>query len=393
MTSGTSPQHEPSPASGATASAPPDDLRGLRAAVEARLAAHLADLEAELVGLHPVCGPWLDTLRTTLSAGKRLRAALAYWSWRAHADLAAAGEAPTPADHERAVRLGAALELFHAAALVHDDVMDASDTRRGHPAAHRALEARHAAAGWTGDAERFGHSGAILLGDLALVASERELAGAIADLPADRRAAVRAVFDEMRTEVTAGQYLDVLAESLPWHAEPGAPVADEALARAVVRAKSARYSVEHPLVLGAALAGAGPDELALLRAVGLPLGEAFQLRDDVLGVFGDPAATGKPAGDDLREGKRTVLVLRGVALAAEPGAALLRDRLGDPTLDADGVEALRTVLRDSGAADAVEALIAELAGPALERLAAAPLAEPGRGVLLALGHAAVERDA
>jgi geranylgeranyl diphosphate synthase type I len=376
----------------AAAAVPPHDLAGLRAAVEARLAGHLADLEAELAALHPVCVPWLDTLRTTLSAGKRLRAALAYWSWRAHAD-GPTQATPTAADHERAVRLGVALELFHAAALVHDDVMDASDTRRGHPSAHRALEGEHRAAGWRGDAARFGHSGAILLGDLALVASERELAGATAGLDPDRRAAVRAVFDEMRTEVTAGQYLDVLAEALPWQAAPGAPVADEALARAVVRAKSARYSVEHPLVLGAALAGATPDQRALLREVGLPLGEAFQLRDDLLGVFGDPAATGKPAGDDLREGKRTVLVLRGVALADARGAAALRDRLGDPDLDTDGVEELRAVLRESGAAAAVEGLIEDLAGPALARLAAAPLAEPGRGVLLALGRAAVERDA
>ncbi|MCV2396472.1 polyprenyl synthetase family protein [Actinotalea sp. M2MS4P-6] len=363
---------------------PPADVPGVRVAVDALLDRHLADLAAELAALGEACDPLVATLRDTLSGGKRLRAAFCYWSWRAHAD-------PREDDpgHERALRIGAALELFHAAALLHDDVMDASDTRRGLPAAHRVFESLHRTHGWRGDGARFGVAGAILLGDLALITSERELTDAVGDLDAARRSAVRAIFDEMRTEVTAGQYLDVLAEVVPW----GEPVAEEPAARTVVRAKSARYSVEHPLSLGAALAGANDAAMRTLRAVGLPLGEAFQLRDDLLGVFGDPATTGKPAGDDLREGKRTVLALRGLAAAGPEDAATLRRGLGRADLSTSEVEALRTILRSTGAVDSVERLIDDLAGPALAALAEAELAEPARTVLLGLGRAAVQRSA
>ncbi|MDO8107940.1 polyprenyl synthetase family protein [Isoptericola sp. b441] len=361
-----------------------DLLAGVRRAIDNLLAAHLASLAAELDPLGPACTPLVDTLSGTLSGGKRLRAAFCFWSWRAHA---AAGGA-SPADQDRALRVGGALELFHAAALIHDDVMDASDTRRGRPAAHRAFETRHRAAQWSGDAARFGESAAILLGDLALITSERELTAAVVDLDAGRRAEVRAIFDEMRVEVTAGQYLDVLGEVTPWGEDPRA---DEAHARAVVRAKSARYSVEHPLTLGAALAGAGPDDLGRLRRVGSALGEAFQLRDDLLGVFGDPATTGKPAGDDLREGKRTLLVVRAAALADEADARLLRDRLGRADLTEAQLDELRELLHASGAVAEIEQRISDLAEPALAELGSAPLAPEPRRVLVELGRAAVHR--
>lgn len=366
---------------------PPADHDELRQAVDSLLADHLAALATELDPLGPECEPLLATLRTTVSGGKRLRAAFGYWSWRAHAEQR--GPQPAAEDHRRALRVGAALELFHAAALLHDDVMDGSDTRRGHPSAHRAFEARHRAAGWAGDPARFGESAAILLGDLALVTSEREFAAAVADLEPGRRWAARAIFDQMRIEVTAGQYLDVLAEAVPWTADLGAA---ERATRAVVRAKSARYSIEHPLALGAALAGATAAELELIRGVGLPLGEAFQLRDDLLGVFGDPATTGKPAGDDLREGKRTLLVVRALAAAGAAEAAVLRGSLGNADLDDAALAATRDVLVRTGAVAAVEAEITALADPALAVLAAAPLADPGRSALVALGRAAVHRS-
>src|SRR5262245_11040069 len=197
-----------------------------------------------------------------LSGGKRLRAAFCYWSWRAHG-----GRAGTPAA-DAVLRVGAALELFQAAALFHDDVMDDSDTRRGFPAAHRAFAHLHAETGLTGHAERFGASAAILLGDLTLVASEQEFAAALTLEPWPRVQSARAVFDLMRTEVTVGQYLDVLAQSMPWGADPAA---DEARAREVIRAKAARYSVEHPIVLGASLADAQEPALAACRELGLPL--------------------------------------------------------------------------------------------------------------------------
>lgn len=366
----------------------PDVAAGValvRRGVDAVLDDHLAALARELAPLGPACDDLVEVLRDTLTGGKRLRAALCYWSWRAFQPTT---PSPVVAD-EHLMRVGAALELFHAAALLHDDVMDASDTRRGRPAAHRVFERHHGERAWAGDGARFGESAAILLGDLALVASERELAGAVSELPADLRLPARQIFDTMRTEVTAGQYLDVLAQHEPWDSDPAAA---EVRTRAVVRAKSARYSVEHPLSLGAALAGADAAGRDLCREVGLPLGEAFQLRDDLLGVFGDPTTTGKPAGDDLREGKRTVLVVRALGAATPEQLATLRSGLGRQDLTATEVEELREVLRSTGAAAAVEELIDALATPALERIAAAALEEPGRSMLLGLGRAAVVRE-
>jgi geranylgeranyl diphosphate synthase type I len=363
-------------------SAPLLDVDDVRSRVDARLTRHLDALAAELT--HLGADDVLDELRRMVAGGKRLRAAFCYWSWRAHAADA------DPVTAEAAIGIGAALELFQAAALVHDDVMDDSDTRRGRPAAHRRFADQHAAEAWAGPSASFGEAVAILLGDLALIECDRAFAAAVAGLEPGRRIPARGVFDRMRTEVIAGQYLDVLAQAAPWGDDPAS---DEARARTVVRAKSARYSVEHPLVLGAVLAGADDAAIAGLSAAGLAIGEAFQLRDDLLGVFGNPATTGKPAGDDLREGKRTVLVARALARADDADRAALLDGLGRRDLADDDVHRLREVLRRTGAVAEVEALIDELAGPALDWLAAAPLAEPGREMLVRLGRAAVDRHA
>ncbi|MFD6178958.1 MULTISPECIES: polyprenyl synthetase family protein [unclassified Isoptericola] len=359
------------------------DLENLRPDVDAEVERHLADLEREAASIGAAATALTDQAAVLLRGGKRLRAAFCYWSFRAHG-----GPSEGPG-RDAVVRAGAALELFQAAALLHDDVMDASDTRRGEPTAHRAFEARHSGAGWAGSAERFGTSAAILLGDLCLVACQREMAAAVETLP-DRAGDARALFDAMQTEVVVGQYLDVLVQAEPWGLDPAA---DEERARTVLRAKSARYSVERPLVLGAVLAGAAPARLDAVSAAGLPLGEAFQLRDDVLGVFGDPSVTGKPAGDDLREGKRTVLVARTMTAASPADRDLVVARLGDPDLDGATVERLRGVIAGSGALDGVETLIGALADGALAGLAAADLAEPGRTVLLDLARAAVDRAA
>lgn len=364
------------------------DLEGVRAGVDRVLAEHVAHLRDQLGAAGSDAGRLADAVQAMLSGGKRLRAAFCWWSWRAHG-----GQPGTP-EASAVLRVGAALELFQAAALFHDDVMDDSDTRRGKPAAHRAFAAMHGELGLQGDAERFGASAAILLGDLALVASEEVFAAALAEAPLTRVRRARAVFDLMRTEVTVGQYLDVLAQAQPWGVDPAL---DEERAREVIRAKSARYSVEHPLALGAALADADDSDLASVRALGLPLGEAFQLRDDVLGVFGDPSATGKPAGDDLREGKRTVLVARALLRALEGGDAatadLLRTSLGDRTLTDEEITLLGEAIRSTGAVEEVEALIDELAGRALESLAAGSWPEPAGDVLVRLARAAVDRHA
>jgi geranylgeranyl diphosphate synthase type I len=369
------------------------DVEGVRAGVDSALARHVEGMGSELATLDQDSEALVEAIRAMVSGGKRLRAAFCYWSWRAHGGEDAGGRASvdgTTAGRDVVLEVGAALELFQAAALFHDDVMDDSDIRRGSPAAHRTFARLHAANGWAGGSGRFGESAAILLGDLALIASEREFATAVRPLGARTRERAQVVFDAMRTEVTVGQYLDLLAQAIPTGAPPAG---DEARAWAVIRAKSARYSVEHPLVLGAVLAGADEAAVTRCRAAGLPLGEAFQLRDDLLGVFGDPSTTGKPAGDDLREGKRTVLVARALRDGRQGDRELIADCLGDRSLGDEDVDALRAALLRSGAVDAVEELIGSLSAAAFEQIAAAPLSEPGRTMLLDLGRAAVHRHA
>jgi geranylgeranyl diphosphate synthase type I len=360
------------------------DVEDVRRRVDALLAEHVAAQRPVLARMGADSAVLADAVARMLSGGKRLRAAFCYWSWRAHGGEAGSRTA------DAVLRVGAALELFQAAALFHDDVMDDSDTRRGHPTAHRTFAALHEQSGWTGDSRRFGEAAAILLGDLALVDSDAEFDRALAAFSPDVAAVAREVFDLMRAEVTVGQYLDVLAQSLPWGLSPAA---DEERAREVIRAKSARYSVEHPLVLGAALAGAGASARAACATFGLPLGEAFQLRDDLLGVFGDPGATGKPAGDDLREGKRTVLVARAMAGGDDAQRAMLRTRLGVRDLSAADVAALADAIAASGAPAEVETLIAALAARAFAALAESTLDQPGAAMLATLGHAAIDRRA
>ena len=364
------------------------DVEDVRPRIDELLTRHVAQLRTVLAAASDDADVLADAVAQILSGGKRLRAAFCYWSWRAH------GGRPGTPEADSVLRVGAALELFQAAALFHDDVMDDSDTRRGFPAAHRAFALRHGDQGLSGDAERFGMSAAILLGDLTLIASEQEFAGALALQPIPRAERARAVFDLMRTEVTVGQYLDVLAQAMPWGDDPAD---DEVRAREVIRTKAARYSVEHPIVLGASLADAGEDDLEACRALGLPLGEAFQLRDDLLGVFGDPRTTGKPAGDDLREGKRTILTARAVARARaaadDATVELLRHRLGDRTLTEADVTLLADAIAGTGAPDDVEALIDDLAGRAFAAMDERPWPEPARSQLIALAHAAVDRHA
>ena len=292
----------------------------------------------------PACAPLAGAIAGLMRGGKRLRPAFCYWGWRG------AGEP----DSDAVVAAAASLELFQAAALIHDDLIDHSDTRRGMPAVHRSFAGLHGDSGWRGDADRFGVAGAVLAGDMCLVWADELLQGS--GLPGARLAAARPVFDRMRTELLGGQYLDVLSQHLP-EDDPA-----EALERArhVVRYKSAKYTVEHPLLMGAALAGAPAQLRAVYSTYGLALGEAFQLRDDVLGVFGDPQRTGKPAGDDLREGKRTVLIALTLQRAEPEQAGLVRRLLGDPGLDGADLAALRQVIVDTGTLDTVEHLIADL---------------------------------
>ena len=351
------------------------DQAAFRAQVQAALEEFLDEQAARLAPLGPDAARLLAEARTSVSGGKRFRAAFCYWGFRS-----VAGASYADSDEAALVRACASLELLHASALVHDDYMDASDTRRGRPATHRGFEAEHRADGWRGDPEQYGASAAILLGDLLLSWSDELLRRC--GLPLDRVVAALDVFDRCRSEVITGQFLDVSVQARG--------VADVDAAMTVLRFKSAKYSIERPLHIGATLAGGTPEQLGQLTAFGLPLGEAFQLRDDLLGVFGDPSATGKPAGDDLVEGKRTVLVALALDGASAEGAARLDAALGS-TLSAEQVTELRRIIDDSGAHAQVEQVIGELATTATDALARADVDAHARDVLLQLATAATVR--
>lgn len=350
-------------------------------AVSARLARFVAERASILQAIAPELDAFVSFSHDFLSGGKRFRALFAYWGWRAIREAnSSAGMEPEPSEAEFSsiVDLAAALEMFHAAALVHDDIMDNSATRRGKPAAHKRFESLHGDAGYRGSAEDFGAAAALLFGDLLLGWSDElvdEAVARFAGQPASARA--RAEFNLMRTEVTVGQYLDVLEESA-W----ATAAENDQLARAerVILYKSAKYSVEAPLRIGASLAGARAEQLDLLSRFGTPLGLAFQLRDDVLGVFGDPALTGKPAGDDLIEGKRTVLIALARARLNPSQRALLDELLGQP-LSPQQVGLLQQTVRESGALDDVESRITSYLGAAETAIANGPL---GRGALVKL---------
>ncbi|MFC4786645.1 polyprenyl synthetase family protein [Nocardioides sp. MAHUQ-72] len=352
------------------------DSAGFRDRVQATLDAFLDEQAERLAPLGPDATRLLDEARASVSGGKRFRAAFCYWG-----HLAVSPDVASRPDEEDAlIRACASLELLHASALVHDDLMDASDTRRGRPATHRQFEADHRSAGWRGVPEQYGAAAAILLGDLLLSWADELLRRC--GLPAAQVGPALDVFDRCRSEVIAGQFLDVSVQARG--------LADVDAAMTVLRYKSAKYSIERPLHIGAALAGADAGTMRELTAFGLPLGEAFQLRDDLLGVFGDPATTGKPAGDDLVEGKRTVLVALALDAAGREDAELLHSSLGTQ-LDVAAVQRLRGIIDASGAHAQVETVISELAGRAVAALDRAEVDERARGVLRDLASAATDR--
>jgi geranylgeranyl diphosphate synthase type I len=358
----------------------PDGVTALphvRGQVGQVLADFLARQRAVLPGAADELRPGLDALAALLAGGKRLRPAFCYWGWRG------TGAADCP----ELLAAAAALELLHAAALVHDDVMDGSDTRRGQPALHRRFAAYHAERDWRGSAAAFGTGAAILLGDLLLCWTDELFTAS--GLAPDALARGRPVLDLMRGEVMAGQYLDLMAQAS----------GDGSVASAlrVVEYKTARYTIERPLHLGAALAGPGSTGAsasaitAAYTGYGRPLGVAFQLRDDILGIFGDPARTGKPATDDLRAGKRTVL-LAITRSRATPGQATILERcLGDPELDEAAAAEVRAVITSTGALAECERLISRHLDQALGALAAAPVTAEARAALAELAVTATAR--
>lgn len=345
---------------------------------------HWASQRRALAHLGNEISPMFDALERLSNGGKRMRALLAYWGWRS----AAYATGRVPDSGADPVTLGMSLELFHAAALIHDDIIDRSDTRRGAPSVHKGFERLHQREGWHLDAGRFGMAAGILTGDLCLASSE-ELFGSLSEF-SPHFAAARTRFNLMRSEVMAGQYLDVQEEAVGPGYEP-----EHAVNRAmnVLTYKSAQYSVVHPLVLGALLGGADSALTAGLEEFALPVGKAFQLRDDVLGVFGDPQVTGKPAGDDVREGKRTVLIAHTLAAATPQQREWLGRELGRADLSAQDIDAVRRLMEDTGALAATESLIDQLRVQAEQALRSLNVDELTRAALSDVAVGAMSRAA
>jgi geranylgeranyl diphosphate synthase, type I len=345
----------------------PASLVAVGGRAEARICTLLDEEARRWADVDPMLAEPIVALRELVaSGGKRLRPAFCHWAY-----VGAGG----PPGSDVVVDVGAALELLHTFALVHDDVMDGSDLRRGQAAIHRRFMTRHGAVGGRGEGRRFGEGAAILVGDFAFVYADL----LFHDVPD----AARRIFDELRLELCVGQYLDLVGTA------SGSSDADQA-AR-IERYKSGKYTVERPLHLGAALAGRFDDLADPLSAIGLPLGEAFQLRDDLLGVFGDSAVTGKPVGDDLREGKLTPLMAAAAARADAAHRPLLA-RVGSADLADTEVADLQAFLVDCGACDQVETAIEALVEESLRALRRAPITPEARTALEELATYVAWRD-
>ncbi len=350
----------------------PWQVDGVRDRVGKRLWEFLEEQRPELSLISPDIDELVDVVARFVSGGKRLRAVFLYWGWRA------AGQP----DCEPIITAAASMEFLQACALIHDDVMDDSDSRRGRPAVHRQFESRHAEQRWSGSPQGFGTGAAILVGDLCLTWADALLLDA--DLPPESLRRGKAVYDEMRAELMAGQYLDILEQARR------TPTVESALR--VATYKSAKYTIERPLQIGAELAGADDATVNLLRTYGLALGRAFQLRDDLLGVYGDPATTGKPAGDDLREGKRTALVALALQYADPGQRAVLESGLGDRDADEATVAQMARIVAQTGARREVEEMIESAASQAEAAIADPRIDAASATVLRSLIAAATKRS-
>ena len=300
-----------------------------------RESAYLHSVDDDLIPVSNALGHFL------LDSGKRLRPLFA-----AIAHIGAGGEIT-----QESITALSSLELVHVCALIHDDLMDASDTRRGAPSIHKQFEAIHKDKNLHGSSEQFGLAASVLMGDLALIWADKMLHES--GLQSSQILSSLPVYDEMRVELMAGQYLDVYEQAL----------ASESVERSlkVARYKTGKYSIERPLHFGAALsAHVKSEHYEIYSRYGLPLGEAFQLRDDIMGVFGDPQETGKPAGDDLREGKRTVLIATTLNKSNDAQRKEFEKYFGKAQLDQTGVEVLRSIITETGALAQVESLITEM---------------------------------
>lgn len=350
-------------------SVPPPSLIDIARRVEARLDEVLRDEENRWSSFDSdLASPLTEIRRLVGAGGKRLRPAFCQWGF-----VGAGGAV----DDSRVVDAGAALELLHAFALFHDDIMDGASTRRGEPVTHEVFADRHREFGGSGESRRYGDGIAILVGDLTFVISDRLLDG----IPSE----ARSVWHELRIELNIGQLLDLMGSA---HHDRRRDKAER-----ICRYKSGKYTVERPLHLGAAIASphSSATLLPALSAYGLPLGDAFQMRDDVMGVFGDPSVTGKPVGDDLREGKPTPLLA--IALErADPSQRTVLDRVGRSVLGDHDVETVQSIIVDCGALAEMEATIDRLASEAVAALDSIELAGGARAELTALADYVTRRS-
>ena len=350
-----------------------EDIPGLTSAINASLTEffdretiYLNQIGSELEPVAEALGHFL------LDSGKRLRplfAAIGYLG---------TGTELTP----EIIRAISSLELVHVCALIHDDVIDGSNTRRGAPAIHKQFEALHAKNFLHGSGQQFGVASAILIGDLALIWAAKMFHES--GSPSEQILRALPIYDEMRIELMAGQYLDVYEQAL----------ASESIERSlkVARYKSGKYSIERPLHFGAALTPKYSQPLIQIYSnYGLPLGEAFQLRDDLIGVFGDPTITGKPAGDDLREGKRTVLVATTLSKATATQRELFLNNFGRPDLNFSQIESMREIIVETGALAELETLIEEMTLKARNALKQSEITEQAASLLNELAIAATSR--
>ena len=351
------------------------DLASLRSAIESELSKFLTAENQNLIEVDLELKPVAEALgQYTLGGGKRIRPIFALVGF-----LGAGGIIESSV-----FRAAASLELLQACALIHDDLIDGSDNRRGNPSIHKLFENYHLKNNSSGNSENFGKAAAVLLGDLALVWSDKCIHES--GISTSAQLAVNPIHDAMRVEIMAGQYLDVLEQTL----------SSTSIERAlkIARYKSGKYTIERPLHFGAALAM--PNKLEIFLSIyseyGLPLGEAFQMRDDLLGVFGDPSETGKPAGDDLREGKRTALIAYAYERSEKSARNLLDNLLGKADLKPEEVDKLRQVISESGAKIHVEDLIEKLAEAALDAINRDEIDNSAKPLLVELVSIATKRS-
>lgn len=346
----------------------PASLLEVAARVTSRLDEFLAAERARWVELEPALAQPIDEIRRlALSGGKRLRPAFCHWGF-----VGAGGGTDDQID----IDAGAAFELMHACALFHDDVMDDADSRRGQRTAHMVAADEHAEQCWAGESRRFGEGVAILVGDLAFVYADQLLAAA--------SPAAMAIWNELRIELNIGQYLDILGSVTRTR--------DLAASERICRYKSGKYTIERPLHLGAVLAAPerADELLPHLSAYGLPLGDAFQMRDDVMGAFGDEAVTGKPVGGDLVEGKPTPLLARATRSATAAQRQVL-ELVGDPDMSAKTVASIQQVIVDTGGLAELEQHISDLAESAVTSLDAAPITAVAKNELRVLAEFVAQR--